>query len=122
MKVSTKSWELHIADSDYVISPSEGVYVRGRHDHSRLIRFPELESIVERGIGFLYALRSAVKDTQRVYETPKAVFGTTNDHDPPCWYALYSDPVKHTFSVAGGHGFTKESVLDLTMRRASEGA
>lgn len=106
-----------IAHSDYVISPSEGVYVRGRHDCSRLIRFPELESIVQRGIGLLYELRSAVRDAQRTYETPKAVFGTTNDHDPPCWYALYSDPVAHTFSVIGGYGLTEESVLQLALQR-----
>lgn len=106
-----------IAHSDYAVSPSEGVYVRGRHDHSRLIRFPELESIVQRGIGFLYELRNAVKDTQRIYETPKAVFGAMNDRDPPCWHALYSDPVEHTFSVVGGHGLTEESVLDLATRR-----
>lgn len=107
-----------IAHSDYVISPSEGVYVRGRHDRSRLIRFPELESIVQRGIGLLYELRNAVKDAQRIYETPKAVFGTMNDRDPPCWYALYSDPVQHTFSVVGAHGLTEESVLELAMERA----
>ena len=106
-----------IAHSDYVVSPSEGVYVRGRHDRSRLIRFPELESIVQRGIGLLYELRNAVKDTQRIYETPKAVFGTMNDRDPPCWHALYSDPVVHTFSVVGGHGLTEESVLELAMQR-----
>ena len=106
-----------IAHSDYVISPSEGVYVRGRHDHSRLIRFPELDSIVHRGIGLLYELRNAVMDAQRIYETPKAVFGTMNDRDPPCWHALYSDPVDHTFSVVGGHGLTEESALELTMQR-----
>lgn len=106
-----------IAHSDYAVSPSEGVYVRGRHDHSRLIRFPELESIVQRGIGFLYELRNAVKDMQRIYETPKAVFGTMNDRDPPCWHALYSDPVEHTFSVVGGHGLTEESILELATRR-----
>lgn len=106
-----------IAHSDYVISPSEGVYVRGRHDHSRLIRFPELDSIVHRGIGLLYELRNAVMDAQRIYETPKAVFGTMNDRDPPCWHALYSDPVDHTISVVGGHGLTEESALELTMQR-----
>lgn len=106
-----------IAHSDYVVSPSEGVYVRGRHDLSRLIRFAELESIVQRGIGLLYVLRNAVKDAQRIYETPKAIFGTMNDRDPPSWHALYSDPVEHTFSVVGGHGLTEESVLDLAMRR-----
>jgi len=91
--------------------------VRGRHDRSRLIRFPELESIVQRGIGLLYELNNTVKDTQRIYETPKAVFGTMNDRDPPCWHALYSDPIEHTFSVVGGHGLTEESVLELAMRR-----
>ena len=106
-----------IAHSDYVVSPSEGVYVRGRHDRSRLIRFSELESIVQRGIGFLYELRNAVKDTQRTYQTPKAVFGTMNDSDPPCWHALYSNPVEHTFCVVGGHGFTEESVMELAMQR-----
>ncbi|RDS80805.1 hypothetical protein DWU98_12675 [Dyella monticola] len=106
-----------IAHSDYVVSPSEGVYVRGRHDHSRLIRFPELDSIVHRGIGLLYELRNAAMDAQRTYETPKAVFGTTNDRDPPGWHALYSDPVEHTFSVIGGHGLTEESVLELAMQR-----
>ena len=106
-----------IAHSDYVISPSEGVYVRGRHDHSRLIRFPELDSIVHRGIGLLYELRNAVMDAQRIYETPKAVFGTMNDRDPPCWHALYSDPVDHTISVVGGHGLTEESALELAMQR-----
>lgn len=105
-----------IAHSDYVVSPREGVYVRGRHDRSRLIRFPELESIVQRGIGLLYELRNAVKDAQRSYETPKAVFGSMNDHDPPCWHAIYSDPVAHTFSVVGGHGYTEESVLELAMK------
>lgn len=107
-----------IAHSDYVVSPSEGVYVRGRHDRSRLIRFPELESMVQRGIGLLYELRNAVKDTLGIYETPKAVFGTMNDHDPPCWHALYSDPVGHTFCVVGGHGFTEEAVLKLAMQRS----
>lgn len=107
-----------IAHSDYVVSPSEGVYVRGRHDCSRLIPFPELESIAQRGIGLLYELRNVVKDAQRIYETPKAVFGTMNEQDPPCWHALYNDPVEHTFSVVGGHGLTEESVLELAMRQA----
>jgi hypothetical protein len=106
-----------IAHSDYVVSPSEGVYVRGRHDRSRLIRFPELESFVQRGIGLLYELHDAVNDAQRIYETPKAVFGTTNDRDPPCWHALYSDPVEHTFCVVGGHGLTEGAVLELAMQR-----
>jgi len=106
-----------IAHSDYVISPSEGVYVRGRHDRARLIRFPELESILHRGIGLLYELRDAVNDMKRIYETPKAVFGTMNDRDPPCWHALHSDPVRHTFSVLGGHGLTEASVLELATKR-----
>jgi hypothetical protein len=109
-----------IAHSDYVVSPSEGVYVRGRHDCSRLIRFPELESIVRRGIGLLYELRNAVMDAQRLYETPKAVFGTMNDRDPPCWHALYSDPIEHTFSVVGGHGLTEESAVELVMQRTRD--
>lgn len=40
-----------------------------------------------------------------------------NDRDPLCWYALYSDPVEHTFSVVESAGFTEESALELALQR-----
>jgi hypothetical protein len=107
-----------IAHSDYAVSPAEGVYVRGRDDQSRLIRFVELETILQRGLGLWYELRDTVIAFEQAYLTPRAVFGSLNDRDPPCWHALYRDPVDHTFTITGGHGLTEETVMELVKQKA----
>lgn len=97
------------AHADYALS-GEGLHVRGRHDTSRLVAWPELGKLLQDGVGLFEVLRAVIKYYQDFYQTPQMVIGSSDPNSSDGHWLIYSDPVAKTMSVRGGPGCSPESL------------